>query len=242
MRCARPNAISPTRPRWPTGTWSATGPPTRRRRTRARHRGAHLKGPRWAKPRGRLREAPRSALRFVSHPRPLPSIPPRSTPSPDHLTFSATESSGRGGTERRPHVRQRRRGPCARRLRGTPGDGTRHRRPCPGRTCACALGRGCVADAARSRSPAGDTFRLLDLLTAVHDEDRTARKQLGCRPVRTIGDPQRRPWRRRPLKRREACPLGQAPAAARASGACTRSHERAISSRVANQTPSNPLA
>ena len=46
--------------------WKAAA---RRRWVRARHRGAHLKGPRRAKPRGSLR-SPKPALRFVSHPHP----------------------------------------------------------------------------------------------------------------------------------------------------------------------------
>jgi hypothetical protein len=37
-------------------------------------------------------------------------------------------------------------------------------------------------------------------------------------------------------------PAVASPAAERAFPACTASHERAISSRVANQTPSNPFA
>ena len=52
------------------------------------------------KPRGRPQ--PRtSALRFISHPRPTPSLPPRSPRRPDHLTFSVRESSGSGGGVRR---------------------------------------------------------------------------------------------------------------------------------------------
>jgi hypothetical protein len=37
-------------------------------------------------------------------------------------------------------------------------------------------------------------------------------------------------------------PAATSPAAERAFPPCTASHERAISSRVANQTPSNPFA
>ena len=48
-----PRSGSPSRPRPPTAGWSATGRPAARRRVRARHRSAHLKGPRRARPRGR---------------------------------------------------------------------------------------------------------------------------------------------------------------------------------------------
>ena len=48
-----PSCGSPSRPRSPTAAWSATGRPAARRRVRARHRSAHLKGPRRARPRGR---------------------------------------------------------------------------------------------------------------------------------------------------------------------------------------------
>ena len=60
----RERELAASRPSTPTGGWSATGKPTGRRRVRARHRGAHLKGPRRAKPRGRP-QAP-DGLRFSS--------------------------------------------------------------------------------------------------------------------------------------------------------------------------------
>ena len=47
--------------------WKAARPT---KAVRARHRGAHLQGPRRAKPRDRLREAHRSALRYARHPHP----------------------------------------------------------------------------------------------------------------------------------------------------------------------------
>src|SRR4051812_15909966 len=74
---------------------SPTGkPPGRPRRARVRHRGTHIESPRRAKARGRPQ--PRtSALRFVSHPRPTPSLPPGKPRRRDHLTFSVRKSSGR---------------------------------------------------------------------------------------------------------------------------------------------------
>jgi transposase len=89
--CATPNARSPHRPSSPTDATSPTGkPPGRRRRARVRHRGTHLESLEGLKPRGRPQ--PRtSALRFVSHPRPTPSLPPRSPRRPDHLTSSVVK-------------------------------------------------------------------------------------------------------------------------------------------------------
>ena len=102
---SRPSANSPAKPKPPIDAWSATGnPPARQKWVRARHRGAHLKGPQRAKPRGRLNEAPTPALRSVSHPHPTalsqrvatvqpldfhPSVITRSTVIPipaNHLT------------------------------------------------------------------------------------------------------------------------------------------------------------
>jgi hypothetical protein len=92
VNCSRPlngepSARSPPSTSAPTNGWSPTGrrhgrPLPRRSNqssswARARHRGAHLKGPRGAKPRGRLRKPQRSALRFVSHPRPTSSFSPK---------------------------------------------------------------------------------------------------------------------------------------------------------------------
>jgi transposase len=48
-----PRNASRFRPRPPTGAWSTTGNPRGRRWVRARHRSAHHKGPRRARPRGR---------------------------------------------------------------------------------------------------------------------------------------------------------------------------------------------
>ena len=54
MPCARPSAPWPNRPSRPTNAPLPTGkPPPQQRWARARHRGAHHKGPRKAKPRGR---------------------------------------------------------------------------------------------------------------------------------------------------------------------------------------------
>ena len=73
--------------------WQAAGPPEER--VRARHRGAHLKGPRRAKPRGRL-ASPKPALRFVSHPHPTHSRKGAPRPS-SHLTFIRRSSRARRG-------------------------------------------------------------------------------------------------------------------------------------------------
>jgi hypothetical protein len=65
-----PSANSRDRPRPPTDGSSTTGKPQGfPERARVRHRGAHLKSPRRAKPRGRL-ASPKPALRFVGHPHP----------------------------------------------------------------------------------------------------------------------------------------------------------------------------
>ena len=78
-----PSANSRAKPKPPIADWSTTGkPPGQAERVRARHRGAHLKGPRRAKPRGRLHEAPRPALRYVSHPHPTRSIANEGRPPP----------------------------------------------------------------------------------------------------------------------------------------------------------------
>ena len=62
---------SSRRAKRPIGGSSTTGAQAARgKRVRARHRGAHLPGPRRAKPRGRLRKPLGSALRYVSHPHP----------------------------------------------------------------------------------------------------------------------------------------------------------------------------
>jgi transposase len=98
-----PSANSPAKPKPPTAASSTTGnqPDHRRKRVRARHRGAHLKGPRRAKPRGRLHEAPRSALRYVSHPHPTRRIAP--TNRRVHLTFIRRSSAA----QRRRRARER---------------------------------------------------------------------------------------------------------------------------------------
>jgi hypothetical protein len=49
----RPSGVSPSRPKPPTGAWSPTDRPAARRPVRPRHRSAHLKGPRSARPRRR---------------------------------------------------------------------------------------------------------------------------------------------------------------------------------------------
>ena len=85
-RSATPNATSPAKPSTPTAARSATGrPPRPRRRARARHRGAHLKGPRRAKPRGRP-QAPdvcASLRQSLAPTRTIPQEPPATKP----LTF-----------------------------------------------------------------------------------------------------------------------------------------------------------
>ena len=77
-RCATPNASSRSKPSAPTNAPSPTGKP-QQRRARARHRGAHLKGPQ-----GQSRAADHkpltSALRYVSHPRPPTTIAQEAPP------------------------------------------------------------------------------------------------------------------------------------------------------------------
>jgi hypothetical protein len=83
-RCARQSASSPNKPSWPTPAPSATGRPSHRKRARARHRGAHLKGPRRATPRGRP-QTPNS-LRFSSSVTRAHNPPSQKAPQPGHTT------------------------------------------------------------------------------------------------------------------------------------------------------------
>ena len=69
-----PNAARRSRPRPPTGAWSPTGRPAGPRWVRARHRSAHLRGPRRARPRGRP-QAPDACTSPRQSPAPTASIP-----------------------------------------------------------------------------------------------------------------------------------------------------------------------
>ena len=78
---ARPNASSPARPSTPTRAPSATGRPAgAAKRARARHRGAHHKGPRRAKPRGRP-QAPDVCASLRQSLAPTRTIPQEAPPS-----------------------------------------------------------------------------------------------------------------------------------------------------------------
>ena len=83
-RCARPNASSRCRPSAPTNAPSTTGRP--RRRARARHRGAHLKGRQAAKQRGRP-QSPSVCALAPSVTRARTALSHRSASDPDDLTF-----------------------------------------------------------------------------------------------------------------------------------------------------------
>ena len=94
-----PSASSPAKPRPPIAASSTTGkPPDRRRWVRARHRGAHLRGPRRTKPRGRLHCSKTCASLRQS---PAPTRRIARLHAPRHLTFSVRESPGSGGGVRR---------------------------------------------------------------------------------------------------------------------------------------------
>ena len=82
-----PNSTSPDKPSTPTPRPSATAkPPGRSKRARARHRGAHHKSPRRAKPRGRP-QAPDVCASLRQSLAPTRTIPQEATASNPHLTF-----------------------------------------------------------------------------------------------------------------------------------------------------------
>ena len=91
-------STSSSRPNPLTAGWSPTG----KQRVRARHRGAHLKGPRRAKPRGRP-QAPDACASLRQSPAPTEHSPTKEVHQPQPLTFipTTTRSQRRGSMWRR---------------------------------------------------------------------------------------------------------------------------------------------
>jgi hypothetical protein len=96
-RYATPSANSPVRPRLPTHEPCATGTP-RKRRKRARHRGAHLKCPRRARPRGRP-QAPDVCASLRQSLAPTATIPQNGPSGKDAPERTVADSRSQGYRE-----------------------------------------------------------------------------------------------------------------------------------------------
>ncbi len=96
---SRTRALPSGRGRLPAAGQRLAARPDRESGVRARHRGAHLIGPRRAKPRGRP-QAPTAALRYVIHPHP-PALSQTSPADVDHLTFIRRSGCARSGCRAR---------------------------------------------------------------------------------------------------------------------------------------------
>ena len=119
---ARPSASCKPRPSSPTGASSTIGARRHRRVVRVRHRGAHLKSPKRAKPRGRP-QAPDACASLRQSPAPPQIIPLRSTrrhPRRRGSPCTGTRPSARQTAKYRPYARPSGRCAIKRRLERGP--------------------------------------------------------------------------------------------------------------------------